>query len=713
MTRIFKTAFITAVSIIITASQGFTNELLKPVNDSITNRYSSDVTRTRWVDPSGGHPITFQKWTAQTEARGEWKSSLVWTNTPKSSYRNLVGFGIFIDSALYDQIQASINLYALDLTGEGYDVKVYSICGGNPSDLRAFINDKYLEGMAGCVFIGDLPVAWYETDFGDPPSHAEFPIDLYYMDLDGIFTDSDVDGMYDSHIGDVTPEIWMGRLTASPLTMDGANEIDLLVDYFDRNHQYRCGLLPLNNKALVYIDDDWEPGSSWWNMNVGEAYANREFVNDKWTTWSPDYESRLPNNYGFIQVCAHSWPEGHAFKNPDDNWSYTYNSEVKGLQPVSHFYNLFACSNARYVEENYMSGWYIFGQEYGLAAIGSTKSGSMLAFEDFYHPFGEGKGIGQAYFDWFSARAAGGFEEWEITWFYGMTLNGDPTLTIQQKSASTLLQYDDGSAAYMMSLSPSSDKDMFNVRFTPEMACTLSSVTVEGDFSDSLGVRMYVWASDGTYPTMLIDSLDIPDGDLSFIDISKLNLYCNANEDFHIGFSPIESATADTLWIYMDDGQQFPEHRSGLSEDSIWKTLDEFYGSNHNFLIRVEVRHEPEPEVTITTLTIPDGEVGQSYSVNLEATDGTPPYVWDITDGSLPDGLNLDPESGVLSGVPSKQGTFNFTVRATDSHSPAESDVQHLYAVITQACGDINANGEGPNVSDITYLVSYLFTGGP
>ncbi|RKX28674.1 MAG: hypothetical protein DRP47_03700 [Candidatus Zixiibacteriota bacterium] len=711
--EIFKTAFIVAVFIITTAVQGFVSELPIPVGDSITNRYSSGVTRTQWVDPSGGHPITFQEWTTQTEKRGSWKASLVWTDTPESHSRNLVGFGIFIDSALYDQVQTSIELYVIDLTGEGYDVKVYSICGGNPSDLRAFLYDKYLEGMVGCVFIGDLPVAWYETDFGDPPSHAEFPIDLYYMDLDGVFTDADVDGIYDTHTGNVTPEIWMGRLTASPLTMDGANEVDLLNDYFDRNHQYRSGLLPLNNKALVYIDDDWESGSNWWNMNVGEAYANREFIKNEWTTWSTDYESRLLNNYGFIQVCVHSWHEGHAFKNPDDDWSYTYNSEVKGLQPVSHFYNLFACSNALYVEEDYMSGWYIFGQEYGLAAIGSAKSGSMLVFEDFYHPFGEGKEIGQAYFDWFSARAEGGFEEWEITWFYGMTLNGDPTLSIQQKSASTLLQHDDGSVAYMMELTSSSDLDMFNVRFTPEVACTLSSVTVEGDFSDSLGIRMYVWESDGIYPAVLIDSLDIPDGDLSFIDISNLNLAYNAYEDFHIGFSPLESAPAGTTWIYMDDGQQCPEHRSGLSEDDIWKTLDEFWGSNYNFLIRVEVHHDPEPEVAITTLTIPAGEAGQSYSVTLEATDGMPPYVWDITAGSLPNGLDLDLVSGVLSGVPSNLGTFHFTVRATDSDSPATSDVQHLCAVITQVCGDIDADGMGPDIADLTYLVSYLFTAGP
>ncbi|MBU8933679.1 MAG: Ig domain-containing protein [candidate division Zixibacteria bacterium] len=693
--------------------QAIGNDFLVPVDDSISKMYSSGVARTRWVDPSGGHPITFQEWSVQTGERGPWRSALVMTASPKTTGRDLVGFGILIDSVLYSQVEESIALYVLDLTGEGYDVKVHAISGGTPADLRSFLYSEYLDGMAGCVFIGDLPVAWYETDFGDPPAHAEFPIDLFYMDLDGSFADLDVDGMYDEHTGNVEPEIYMGRLTASPLTMGGDSEADLLIDYFDRNHQYRSGLLPLNNKALVYIEDDWVSGANWWNTNVGEAYSDREFVKDEWTTFAPDYEGRLANTYSFIQVCVHSWHEGHQFTNPSSEYSYTYNSEIRELQPVSHFYNLFACSNALYVEKDYMSGWYIFGQQYGLAAIGSAKSGSMLAFEDFYRPFGDGKEIGQAYLEWFVDRSAGGFEEWEITWFYGMTLNGDPTLAIQKKSTSFLAQYDNGSASYMVHAD-----DYYNVRFTAAKTCTLTTIAIDGYFPGSPAARIYVWNSDGVYPTTVIDSIDLPSGTLPSVgtitvDVSDRNLMFYEAAEFHIGINHLNPGSEDTLWVYMDNAVPSGVNRSGGFSGGVWKTNSELLGADYNYLIRVQANAVPDPQVEILTLMVPDGTIGQPYSTTLEAAGGTPPYTWSVNAGSLPNGMEVDLISGILSGVSTISGTFNFTVQAVDGNCPGTVDIQHLSVVITQACGDIDANGEEPNIADLTYLVAYLFTGGP
>ncbi|MEW6207397.1 MAG: putative Ig domain-containing protein, partial [Acidobacteriota bacterium] len=72
--------------------------------------------------------------------------------------------------------------------------------------------------------------------------------------------------------------------------------------------------------------------------------------------------------------------------------------------------------------------------------------------------------------------------------------------------------------------------------------------------------------------------------------------------------------------------------------------------------------------LTITTSTLPNGTVGTSYSQSLAASGGTPSYTWSLASGSgpLPTGLNLG-SNGVISGTPSAAGTFNFTVRVTDS----------------------------------------------
>lgn len=58
--------------------------------------------------------------------------------------------------------------------------------------------------------------------------------------------------------------------------------------------------------------------------------------------------------------------------------------------------------------------------------------------------------------------------------------------------------------------------------------------------------------------------------------------------------------------------------------------------------------------VDFATTTLPDGQVGTSYSATLAATGGVPPYKRSISSGTLPDGLSLAATTGVLSGTPTK-----------------------------------------------------------
>ena len=67
---------------------------------------------------------------------------------------------------------------------------------------------------------------------------------------------------------------------------------------------------------------------------------------------------------------------------------------------------------------------------------------------------------------------------------------------------------------------------------------------------------------------------------------------------------------------------------------------------------------------SITTTALDDGTVNTSYSETLNA-DGSPTS-WEVTDGSLPAGLTLYGNTGVISGTPTADGTFNFTVKATN-----------------------------------------------
>jgi hypothetical protein len=78
------------------------------------------------------------------------------------------------------------------------------------------------------------------------------------------------------------------------------------------------------------------------------------------------------------------------------------------------------------------------------------------------------------------------------------------------------------------------------------------------------------------------------------------------------------------------------------------------------------------PPLSITTDSLPSAERRREYHAELRASGGTPPYRWSISAGKLPEGLELDPSSGVISGVPSERGDFRVTVAVTDSGEPAQ-----------------------------------------
>ncbi|MER7577628.1 putative Ig domain-containing protein [Streptomyces sp. NPDC126514] len=91
---------------------------------------------------------------------------------------------------------------------------------------------------------------------------------------------------------------------------------------------------------------------------------------------------------------------------------------------------------------------------------------------------------------------------------------------------------------------------------------------------------------------------------------------------------------------------------------------------------------DPPPKPIITTVSLPQATTGASYEQTLQAEGGTDPYAWSITEGQLPEGLELDPAAGVITGTPAAAGTTSFTVTATDANG--QQDTQQ-YTVITSA----------------------------
>jgi|GEM_PF-4645900 len=80
----------------------------------------------------------------------------------------------------------------------------------------------------------------------------------------------------------------------------------------------------------------------------------------------------------------------------------------------------------------------------------------------------------------------------------------------------------------------------------------------------------------------------------------------------------------------------------------------------------------------IQTTWLPHAPRNQPYRALVWACGGTRPYNFSIISGNLPPGLSLDPNTGLITGTPTTDGTYSFVVRVEDSASPALFDEKQL-----------------------------------
>ena len=91
--------------------------------------------------------------------------------------------------------------------------------------------------------------------------------------------------------------------------------------------------------------------------------------------------------------------------------------------------------------------------------------------------------------------------------------------------------------------------------------------------------------------------------------------------------------------------------------------------------------------MNIVTTELPDGRPNVPYDSLVEARGGDQPYSFAVTGGSLPPGLALNGSTGEITGTPTTEGEYSFTITCTDSHSPGRTDTQGYAVVIEDVTG--------------------------
>ena len=113
--------------------------------------------------------------------------------------------------------------------------------------------------------------------------------------------------------------------------------------------------------------------------------------------------------------------------------------------------------------------------------------------------------------------------------------------------------------------------------------------------------------------------------------------------------------------------------------------------------------------VIVTTDTLPDGKTGKAYSHTLTAI-GAAPITWSIDEGALPAGLSLNEKTGEIRGIPTAEGTAEFTVKAENSEG---SDTRALSIIISNPVEQtpvryLDADGKERFCTEYTVLESVI-----
>jgi hypothetical protein len=142
---------------------------------------------------------------------------------------------------------------------------------------------------------------------------------------------------------------------------------------------------------------------------------------------------------------------------------------------------------------------------------------------------------------------------------------------------------------------------------------------------------------------------------------------------------------------------------SSIGTSSFVVGVTDNQGSPAHDEIALQLEIEPAESLSVTTGSpLPDGKAGEAYHESLAGSGGKRPYTWALASGVLPTGITLA-EDGTLSGAPTEEGEFSFTVRASDSQAVPEEATKDLLLRVDPARLEIIATSLPEGVEGTAY----------
>ena len=125
-------------------------------------------------------------------------------------------------------------------------------------------------------------------------------------------------------------------------------------------------------------------------------------------------------------------------------------------------------------------------------------------------------------------------------------------------------------------------------------------------------------------------------------------------------FAKTSGSLPDGMSIDSDGSLTGSPQETGSFDYSVQVSDDSGRSAERSFHLEIV------PALNIGTSQLKDAIVGDAYNQSLSASGGYGDYQWQVYSGTLPDGLNLDSNSGVLSGTPTEETYGSIVLAVVD-----------------------------------------------
>jgi len=229
-------------------------------------------------------------------------------NIPQTDNRGKVI--LMVDDTFVTSLKPELDRLEMDLIGDGWQVIRHNVSpNATVPSVKALIKSTYdadPTNVKSVFLFGRIPVPYTGSAAWDshPDHHGAWPCDGYYADMTGVWTDNIAntrqardsrnhniigDGKFDQNYFPAPTTLQIGRVDLNNMSFFSLNELGLLKQYLNKDHDFRHKRLIAERRAII-------------DNNFGlDGFSNAFFASCGWRSFTGMFEPAKINNGDYFR----------------------------------------------------------------------------------------------------------------------------------------------------------------------------------------------------------------------------------------------------------------------------------------------------------------------------------------------------------------------------------------------------------------------------